>query len=280
MFLPCPHCGFLVSLAPGDAQGQRCPRCERPLEDAGAVAAADATGTVSPDGDAADARVHPSGETPTSDLEPSPAVHVRDPAPVDPASGPTASRAAATVDPTPAGTVSRRARTRGPSFARITLSGEMDTLRWPLRGVAALLTVLLLVQLLLAQRTELATDARWRPLVEAACGVVGCTVPPWHDPDAFHMLDRNVRPKPGHDGVLEVTASFRNDAPWPQAWPTLEVGLTDVEGREVAARAFTVDEYRGDADADALLAPGQSAAVRFDVREPAAPIVAFSFDFR
>lgn len=269
MFLPCPHCGFLVSLiAPGDAQGQRCPRCEQPLEDPGAPAQSDARPGPALDAGAAQdpARVEAAVE----------AVPAASPVAASTERG----TAPPAVDYVPTLPPARPRRTRGPSFARITLPGEADTLRWPLRIAAALLAALLLLQLLLAQRADLATDARWRPWIETACSVFGCVVPPWHDPSAFHMLDRNVRPKAGTNGVLEITASFRNDAPWPQAWPTLRVGLTDVDGREVAARAFTSGEYRGATDADALLAPGQSAAVRFHVREPEAPIVAFTFDFR
>ena len=272
MFLPCPHCGFLVSLlAPGDAQGQRCPRCEQPLEDPAASEPLD---------DLPATAVDPGATHDTSDVD-APAEAAPSP-PIDTPDEDEDATATATVDDVPP-PPARRARTRGrhgPSFARVTLPGEADTLRWPLRIAAAVLLAMLFVQLLLAQRAELATDSRWRPWVHAACSAFGCDVPAWHEPGAFRMLDRNVRPKAGTEGVLEVTASFRNDAQWPQAWPTLRVGLTDVDGREVAARAFTAEEYRATTDAYALLAPGQSATVRFAVREPAAPIVAFTFDFR
>ena len=277
MFLPCPHCGFLVSLlAPGDAQGQRCPRCEQPLEDPAASGPLDEPIATAIDTGA----THDTSDV-DAPAEAAPSLPIDTPDEDEPEDA--TSTVTATVDNVPPPPPARRARTRGrhgPSFARITLPGEADTLRWPLRIAAAVLTVLLLVQLLLAQRAELATDARWRPWVQAACSAFGCDLPAWHEPGAFRMLDRNVRPKAGTSGVLEVTASFRNDARWQQAWPTLRVGLTDVDGREVAARAFTPDEYRPSTNVDARLAPGQSASVRFDVREPAAPIVAFTFDFR
>lgn len=274
MFLPCPHCGFLVSLlAPGDAQGQRCPRCEQPLEEPAATGPLDDATATAVD---TDATLHTSGVDAPADVAPSPPGD----APNDDDGDATTTASVDSTSPPPPPRPGRTRGRHGPSFARITLPGEADTLRWPLRIAAAVLAVLLLVQLLLAQRAELATHARWRPWVQAACNAFGCDLPAWHEPGAFRMLDRNVRPKAGTNGVLEVTASFRNDARWPQAWPTLRVGLTDVDGREVAARAFVPDEYRPSTNADALLAPGQSAAVRFDVREPSAPIVAFTFDFR
>ena len=93
--------------------------------------------------------------------------------------------------------------------------------------------------------------------------------------EAFHRQDAN------RDGVLQVQASFRNDAQWPQPWPRLLLRLNDRHGRTVGARLFAPGEYLGRrTSTPELLAPGQSASVDFAVREPAAEIVAFDFDFR
>ncbi|MDR7133488.1 phage FluMu protein Com [Lysobacter niastensis] len=174
----------------------------------------------------------------------------------------------------------RAMATRGtPSFARVRQPAPPRQLHW--RGPVAIvvLVLLLTLQLLLAQRAELAAQARWRPLVAAVCGALGCELPPWREPIAFTMLDRNVQPKTGMAGVLTVSASFRNDARWPQPWPTIVLSLSDIDGRQVGQRAFAPAEYRDRGSAE-LLAPGQSAAVQLDVIEPAPRIVAFTFDFR
>jgi hypothetical protein len=161
---------------------------------------------------------------------------------------------------------------------------RIDTLslgpRWPALLAVAGLTLLLILQLLLAQRAELAAQARWRPLLIGVCTVLRCELPPWHEPEAYTMLDRSVRPVPGQAGLLRVNASFRNDARWAQAWPTLVLSLSDVDGRQVGQRAFAPDEYRSAHAPDDALAPGQSTTVGFEVIEPAAHIVAFTFDFR
>lgn len=143
----------------------------------------------------------------------------------------------------------------------------------------AVLALALAAQLLLAQRDELAARAQWRPWIGALCSVTGCELPPWREPRAFTMLDRNVRPAPGRPGVLAVDASFRNDAAWPQAWPNLRLTLSDVDGLPVGAREFGPGDYL-DAAAPGVLAAGQSASVRFEVLEPAPRIVAFTFEFR
>ncbi|MBB1062140.1 DUF3426 domain-containing protein [Lysobacter spongiae] len=142
------------------------------------------------------------------------------------------------------------------------------------------LSLLLAIQLLLAQRAELATRAAWRPLLDVACTVFRCELPPWHEPTAYVMLDRSVRPVPDQPGLLRVNASFRNDARWPQAWPTLLLTLSDADGRRVGQRAFRPDEYRREHAPGETLSPGQSTTVAFEVVEPAAHIVAYSFDFR
>lgn len=146
-------------------------------------------------------------------------------------------------------------------------------------GIAAL-ALLLLLQLLLADRARLAADAGWRPLVSGTCRLLGCDVPPWREPTAFTMIERDVRAHPGTPGALRVSATFRNDARWPQAWPTLLLTLSDVDGRVVGARAFAPGDYLDASAAATQLAPGQRASVAFDVREPAPDIVAFTFEFR
>lgn len=160
--------------------------------------------------------------------------------------------------------------------------GETRPRRGAGRGVAVLaaLALLLVVQVLLADRARLAASARWRPLLEGACAVLRCEVPAWREPAAFTLLQRDVRPDPARPGVLHVAASFRNDAPRAQAWPTLLLTLSDADGRAVGFRAFTPAEYLGKPPAQPTLASGASASVALDVVEPGPGVVAFIFDFR
>jgi hypothetical protein len=271
MFVPCPHCGFLVALiASRDGAAQRCPRCEGVLQVEGmddpaldASAAADET----------DAGAGPSPAAPEAESG--------GPAPVaDDAPAPAASRTAAAA-PAPASPAPKRAGAhRAPSFARMAVRRRSPGRRWPARLALAGLALLLVVQLLLAQRHELAANARWRPLITGVCAALACDVPAWREPSAYTMLARSVQPG-ASPGVLDVSASFRNDARWPQPWPALRLSLSDVDGLPVAARVFSPSEYGGEAiDTRNPLAPGQSASVRFQVVEPAPDIVAFTFDFR
>ena len=164
-----------------------------------------------------------------------------------------------------------------PSFIREPAPRRSRTGEWI---ALAVLVLALAAQLFFSQRAQLAANAQWRPLVVAACGVLGCSVPAWREPTAFGMLSRDVIAVPGRPGVLRVQASFRNDAAWPQPWPALVLALSDANGRQLGARRFLPRDYLGDAPKHALLAPGQATQLAFDIVEPAPGVVAFDFRFK
>ena len=345
MFIPCPHCGFLVALilptvaAGPDAAAPRCPRCDGQLrvdspETTGPIDSDSASGAGSDLPDAGSESRGASAEpmrTPSAPdrdnrridrrADPMDAIDAFDASDtLDASDASVASVASVELvasvvaiaadlpgasDPpidTNASTSDRDARTptahdhgstataptapaararRAPSFVRGNAPTRRSRLAWPWYAAIPMLALVLALQLLLAQRHELAASARWRPWVAGLCDVLPCTIPPWREPQAFTMLERSVRPSPAMPGVLAVQASFRNDARWPQPWPTLVLSLSDVEGRQVGVRAFAPSEYRGQAArAGGLLAPGQSDTVRLQVREPSPRIVAFTFDFQ
>lgn len=283
MFFPCPYCQFLVNHHPQlRPLPHACPRCGRPLIEDG-VSLVDLESSVPDAPDAEAASVAPaapaaSGSLATLLIVPPVA------APVSIEADPTAeeNEEAATVEPVeappasepePAPAAATPAST-GPAFAAPTAAGR-GRWRWPL---IALLALLLGLQILLADRARLAADPGWRPVVENLCGALGCTLPAWHEPTAFLMLDRQIRPA-DTPGALRVDATFRNDARWAQDWPALQLALSDADGRVLGSAVFTPEQYLGAAPATRL-APGQSAQASFLVREPAPGTVAFSFEFR
>lgn len=169
-----------------------------------------------------------------------------------------------------------------PSFvaARQQAPAAVTRFRWLAPTAIAALSLLLLLQIVLADRARLSADARWRPLLSGLCNVLGCSLPAWREPAAFRLVARDVRAHPQQPGVLRATATFRNDARWAQAWPRVVLTLSDVEGRAIGRRDFEPSEYLGDAPTENALSSGQSAMILLDVAEPAANVVAFSFEFR
>ena len=142
------------------------------------------------------------------------------------------------------------------------------------------LTIALLLQIGVADRVRLAADPHWRPRVQALCDFLRCDIPAWHEPGAFKVTSRDIRPHPSVPGVLLVSASFRNDAKFAQAWPQLELSLSNLDGDALGLRRFAPGEYLGDAPDSTLIAPGQSASVTLEVLDPGKRAVAFSFEFR
>lgn len=152
------------------------------------------------------------------------------------------------------------------------------TPRW--RLLALLLFLLLVLQLLWSEREALAQDLRWRPWLVRACGALGCQLQPWHNPAQFLIVARDVRPHPDADDALQISATFRNMAPFAQVWPQLELRLLDLNGKITGARRFRPEEYLGAAPMEATLAPGQSVNARVDVLDPGRSTLSFEFAFR
>ncbi|SEL49512.1 Protein of unknown function [Pseudoxanthomonas sp. GM95] len=167
----------------------------------------------------------------------------------------------------------------GPSFARV--APRAPQVRIPSWHWAALavLTGVLIIQMLVADRARLAQDAAWRPLLERVCGALRCTLPAWQQPQAYTMLARDVKPLPDAAGVLQVRATFRNDARWPQPWPSVSLSLSDADGRIAGARVVVPADYLEPGQLQSTLAPGQSGQMTVRVREPEGGVVAFAFEF-
>lgn len=170
-----------------------------------------------------------------------------------------------------------------PSFAPIAAAPLNAAQRRRRAGALALalgLSALLGLQLMLATRMELARQAAWRPLLQQTCALLRCSLPDWHQPDAITLLQRDVQPHPRRPELLRITATFRNDAAWPQPWPTLVLSLSGSDGAVVGARAFAPETYLGGKPEQRLLGSGQRASIAFDIRQPAQPAVAFDFTVR
>ena len=169
---------------------------------------------------------------------------------------------------------------RSPDFAqpdKVPATGRSG--RWLWLAVPAL-SVSLVLQIAVADRAQLAADPVWRPRIVALCDLLRCSVPSWHEPGALHIISREVRPHPSAPGVLLVTATFRNDAAFAQAWPQLQLSLTNLDGESFGLRRFSPREYLGSDPATAQIGPGQSATITLEIVDPGKRAVAFGFDFR
>ena len=77
-----------------------------------------------------------------------------------------------------------------------------------------------------------------------------------------------------------VSATLRNDAEFAQAFPAVEITLSDLDENRIAMRRFQPQEYLGDSrNLASGMAPGTTAALVFEVADPGKNAVAFEFKF-
>ncbi len=147
-------------------------------------------------------------------------------------------------------------------------------------GIGSLLLIALLAgQLAFLQRDNLARDLRWRPWLEQACHYAGCTLPPLRDPGAIEMVDRHVQSHPEYRNALAIIATLVNQAPFAQPYPEVELAMTDLEQKRLAARRFRPAEYLENAPADGLIPPGGSVRLKLEIADPGQEAVGFEFAF-
>ncbi|SDE00285.1 zinc-ribbon and DUF3426 domain-containing protein [Aquimonas voraii] len=182
------------------------------------------------------------------------------------------------VDPRERSPEGVSASPQAPQFAlRRRRAKSTASARW--WAATALLGLLLTGQIVLAQRAELAQDPVLRPWLQRLCVAIGCDLPAYAEPARISLLSRDVSPHPSVPDALLISASFRNDAVWPQAWPVLEISMSDLDGRLVALRRFAAVDYLGQAPERDVLAPGESVLIELEVVDPGNQAIAFEFSF-
>jgi len=168
-----------------------------------------------------------------------------------------------------------------PSFAQLKRLPERprQALRWAL--ACAALVLLLGVQLVWAERRALMQNAQFGPLLRTTCEELGCSLPLVPDVAKLQLISRDVRPHPSVPGALMISATVRNNARFAQPYPVITITLSDLDGNRVAMRRFRPSDYLDDPVLRAKgLAPGASAALVFEVKDPGKNAVAFEFGFQ
>jgi predicted Zn finger-like uncharacterized protein len=109
-----------------------------------------------------------------------------------------------------------------------------------------LLLVLFAAQAVLHFRDAIA--ARWpgtKPTLVRLCDTLGCQIRPLHDIAVLSIDASDLQADPAHKGLLVLTATIRNRAAVPLAFPMLELTLTDASDTVVLRRALNPAEYAG-----------------------------------
>lgn len=137
------------------------------------------------------------------------------------------------------------------------------------RSLSALYAIAIpvLVLMLVAQTVfhfRDAVAAHWpstKPALVALCEATGCAIRPLRDVaiDYLSIDASDLQADAAHRGLLILTATVRNRATWPLAYPHLELTLTDAQDQIVVRRALAPADYAsGTADvANGIAANGE-----------------------
>ncbi len=117
------------------------------------------------------------------------------------------------------------------------------------RGVWAWIIVPLLLLLLLGQliyflRDPLMTNyPGLRPVLSSICDIFGCKLGLPQDVEQIKILGSDLQAEPGNAKRMTLALTLANRALYAQAWPMLQLSLTDTRDKPLARRVFAPSEY-------------------------------------
>jgi len=128
-----------------------------------------------------------------------------------------------------------------------TASGPMEKSRislWLLVLLALLLALAAVAQTAYFLRTQISVELpQSKPYLVKACMLLGCSVDLPRDIDQLVIYDSDMQEDADHQGVIHLSSSLINHQPYAQAYPLLELSLTDTRDKVVMRRTFTPAEY-------------------------------------
>ena len=145
-------------------------------------------------------------------------------------------------------------------------------------GILLLFTVGI-AQAIYYQRYELVNKPRFQQQVLQICDYLPCRAESFSSIRQIKLLERNVFTHPVETGVLMVSGSFVNQAPFPQKLPDLLVSLFDLQGELIANRSFKPDEYLYQDENFTSMGSGKSVQFRLEVIDPGTSALTYEFEF-
>ncbi|MDR5172151.1 zinc-ribbon domain-containing protein [Methylobacillus flagellatus] len=115
---------------------------------------------------------------------------------------------------------------------------------WLTVPLSLLLLLALLAQSIYFFRTQL--SGYWpasRPALESACLWLGCTVPLPRNAELLALDDSDLQEDFEHPEVIQLSTKLINNASYTQAYPMLELTLTDDDDQPKLRRIFKPEEY-------------------------------------
>ncbi len=127
----------------------------------------------------------------------------------------------------------RKVRTAAPTIS--------PWIGWP--GLAVLV-LLLAAQIVFHLRGDIALlFPDIKPYAEELCIAIGCDLPLPRKPEMMSIESSDLQADTSNPGVMVLSATLRNRAPFAQTPPALELTLTDLQDQPVARRVLSTAQY-------------------------------------
>ena len=191
------------------------------------------------DAETPDVETEPAVAETAADIQPKPAEHVvAEPAPaIEP---PIEEIILGSSEPAPEAMTTPASR-QPPPFS---IQRAKRGVPWLLPSLAMLLGLAAAGQVAYFLRTEIAAHfPQTKPLLIAACDSLHCTVELPRQADLLSIEDSDLQDDTEHAGALVLVSTLYNRAPYAQAYPLLELTLTDTFDKPVLRRTLTPQEY-------------------------------------
>jgi hypothetical protein len=130
---------------------------------------------------------------------------------------------------------------------------------WPWALASLLVLLLLLVQGLVQFRVEMAVLLpASKPVLHVLCDYLGCDLPLPQKAALLGIEASDLHPDPQSKGHLMLNATLKNRAPFVQAYPDIELTLTDTADQPLLRKVLAPPEYLPkNADAAGFAANGE-----------------------
>lgn len=126
-------------------------------------------------------------------------------------------------------------------------------------------------------RTEIASQ--WpitKPYLSRACQQVGCTVELAKHAEFILIEDSDLQEDATYTGVINLSTTLINNAKFIQAYPLLELTLTDTLEKPKLRRTFTPQEYLAkEVDVDKGIAPGEDVEIKLTLTTNGEPVAGY-----
>lgn len=121
---------------------------------------------------------------------------------------------------------------------------EKTAARWVFPLLSGLLVVTLLLQFIYFTRTSLAANYPFtKPLLQSACRMAHCAVPLPKDITQLTIDDADIQEHREREGVLVFSSVLINHGAVPQAYPMIELTLTNMADEPVLRKILSPKEY-------------------------------------